>query len=128
MTEFPPFSWSRQHIRFQKTVTAQGSRLPQVALTLPQWGRWWIATPLWQWKSEPIDSHRVRLRGTSFLLGRARIELSWTDVAPFTLNWTMIFDPSGPIGLLYWLGLWPIHHIIFSLILSQINKKAQVSQ
>ncbi len=126
MTEFPTFSWSRQHIQFQKTLTGPGPRLAQVALALPQWGRWWIATPLWQWKSEPLDFHRVRLKGTSFLFGRARIELSWTEKSPFTLNWTMTFDPVGPVGMLYWVALWPIHHIVVPLILSQINKKAQI--
>jgi hypothetical protein len=44
------------------------------------------------------------------------------------LSQTAIFAPKGLSGLLYWYGLYPIHGLIFSGLIDQIDRRAVALQ
>ena len=123
----PPFSWSRQHLRASTTIHSP-EILTAVINPLPTWGKWWIATPLWKWRSTPCTAEHIRFLGTPLFLGRMRLDFQWTIGSPTTLTMTMTFDPNGWIGLTYWLALWPVHRIIFPILLYHISQKAVAPQ
>ncbi|NBV83908.1 DUF2867 domain-containing protein [bacterium] len=115
----PPFSLSRQTLRFQVNITPAAAIATAIA-TLPHWGRWWIATPIWRWQSVRLNPNQIQLTGQS-LLGRARLDWIWTNTR---LHVTFVVDPYGILGIVYWIFLWPIHRTIFPVLLSTIHRKA----
>jgi hypothetical protein len=46
------------------------------------------------------------------------------DYAGVTLCQTAIFDPHGLAGLVYWYALYPVHYLIFDVMLLRIRQAA----
>lgn len=78
------------------------------------------------WRVEEyIPNHLLRLRAEMKMPGRAWLQFEVVEKEGVsTIRQTAIFDPVGIGGLLYWYGLYPIHHFIFSGMLRGIAKEA----
>ena len=86
-----------------------------------------IGAPLDFWRVEAFEpGRRLRLSAEMRLPGRAWLEF---EVAPdgegATIRQTASFDPLGLSGLLYWYLLYPVHHLIFYRMLSNIARTAE---
>jgi hypothetical protein len=81
------------------------------------------------WRVEVFEPpYRLRLRAEMKLPGRAWLEF---EVCPVdrgsTIRQTAIFDPLGMAGLLYWYGIYPLHHFVFAGMLRNLARAAEVS-
>jgi hypothetical protein len=81
-----------------------------------------VGDPLDFWRVEAIEpGRRLRLAAEMRLPGRAWLEfevLKTSDGA--TIRQTAIFDPVGLWGLVYWYALYPIHHLVFTGMLTNL--------
>ncbi len=78
------------------------------------------------WRVESyIPDKLLRLQAEMKMPGRAwlQFEVEERD-GRSAVRQTAIFDPIGVSGLLYWYGLYPVHHLIFNGMLKQIGEKA----
>jgi uncharacterized protein YbjT (DUF2867 family) len=79
------------------------------------------------WRVETYEpDHLLRLRAEMKLPGRAWLEF---EVRPTnrgsTVRQTVVFDPRGLLGLLYWYGIYPLHVAVFRGMLAGIVRAAQ---
>jgi Protein of unknown function (DUF2867) len=67
------------------------------------------------WRVEKFQpNHLLRLVAEMKLPGRAWLEFEVTgDDSVSTIRQTVIFDPVGLLGRLYWYALYPFHELIF---------------
>lgn len=79
------------------------------------------------WRVEAyIPNQLLRLRAEMKLPGRAWLQFEVKgNEKESTIRQTAIFDPVGLGGLLYWYGLYPLHHLIFNGMLQEIAAKAR---
>lgn len=79
------------------------------------------------WRVEAVEpDHRLLLRAEMKVPGRAWLQF---EVLPFEegqarLIQTAYFAPKGLFGLLYWYGLYPIHHLVFSGLIRNLARHA----
>jgi uncharacterized protein DUF2867 len=74
------------------------------------------------WRVEAIEPDRMlRLAAEMRLPGRAwlQFEIEPLSEGGAVIRQTALFDPVGLLGLSYWYALWPVHHYVFSGLLSQ---------
>ncbi|MFN2195916.1 MAG: SDR family oxidoreductase [Anaerolineales bacterium] len=79
------------------------------------------------WRVENLDKDRkMLLRAEMKLPGRAWLQFEVSPSGPHTsrLAQTAFFAPKGLGGLLYWYGLYPIHALIFSGLISKVAQRA----
>jgi uncharacterized protein YbjT (DUF2867 family) len=78
------------------------------------------------WRVDAIErDHLLRLHAEMKLPGRAWLQFEVTGERDHTIvRQTAIFEPLGLPGLLYWYGLYPIHHLIFRGMLRAIASAA----
>jgi uncharacterized protein YbjT (DUF2867 family) len=76
------------------------------------------------WRVELFEPGRLlRLFAEMKLPGRAWLEFEVTGEGnSSTIRQTAVFDPVGFWGRLYWYALYPVHHLIFSRMLSGISR------
>lgn len=120
----PPFSWSRQTMRFQQEIHPS-NQLINVLTTLPTWGSKWIASRLWGWTlqtSDHVDS--IQFIGQHPFLGRMRLNISWGHTPPHVMTTLLIFDPYSVVGVVYWFTLLPVHKLVFPLLFKEIIKRS----
>jgi uncharacterized protein YbjT (DUF2867 family) len=72
----------------------------------------------------------LRLRAEMKVPGRAwlQFETKTQDDGQTALIQTAFFAPKGLWGLLYWYALYPIHGLIFSSLIKQIQRRAEANQ
>lgn len=78
------------------------------------------------WRVEEyVPDQLLRLRAEMKMPGRAwlQFEVRGHDGSS-TIRQTVVFDPIGLGGIIYWYGLFPIHHIVFFGMLQNIAKAA----
>ena len=82
------------------------------------------------WRVEQVEPDRLlRLRAEMKLPGRAWLEFEVTAVQEHsTIRQTAIFDPIGLSGLLYWYGVYPLHHFVFAGMLRNLARAAESEQ
>ena len=83
------------------------------------------------WRVEALEPpHLLRLRAEMKLPGKAWLQFQLVPRANggCLLSQTAIFAPKGLSGLLYWYGLYPIHGLIFSGLINQIDGRAVALQ
>ncbi|MFM8890412.1 MAG: SDR family oxidoreductase, partial [Planctomycetia bacterium] len=78
------------------------------------------------WKVEKCDPpRRLRLAAEMRMPGRGWLEF---EVVPrdgnVTIHQTAVFDPRGLGGLAYWYVIWPLHELVFRLMLAGIVRAA----
>jgi hypothetical protein len=80
------------------------------------------------WRVEAIESpRRVRLAAEMKVPGRAWLEFEVTPEAEgATIRQTAIFDPVGISGFAYWYLTYPVHQLVFSRMLRQIARSAEM--
>jgi hypothetical protein len=78
------------------------------------------------WRVESYEpDKRLRLFAEMRLPGRAWLEFSAEpDGSSTVLKQTAQFEPSGLAGLLYWYLLWPVHVVMFRLMLRRVADAA----
>jgi hypothetical protein len=80
------------------------------------------------WRVEAVEPGRLmRLRAEMKMPGRAWLQL---EAKPYENGRTLLVQtafmaPKGLPGLLYWYGLYPIHGVIFSGMISEIAARAE---
>ncbi len=79
------------------------------------------------WRVEGYEEgHMLRLRAEMKLPGRAWLEF---EVKPSEegsrIQQTVVFDPLGLAGLLYWYAIYPLHALVFRGLLAGIARAAQ---
>ncbi len=80
------------------------------------------------WRVEAVEPSRLmRLRAEMKMPGRAWLQL---EAKPYENGRTLLVQtafmaPKGLPGLLYWYGLYPIHGVIFSGMISEIAARAE---
>lgn len=84
---------------FWRVEAVEEDRLLLLRAEMKVPGRAWL-----QFEAEPIDGGRSRLVQTAF------------------------FAPKGLFGLVYWYALYPIHGLIFSGLIRELAKRADVSE
>jgi uncharacterized protein YbjT (DUF2867 family) len=68
---------------------------------------------------------RLRLYAEMKVPGRAWLEFRAEPDGPFTmLRQIAQFEPRGPLGLIYWYLLWPVHEVMFRTMLRRIAAAA----
>lgn len=74
------------------------------------------------WRVESFEPGRLlRLWAEMKLPGRGWLEFEVSgDDDSSIIRQTAIFDPAGPLGLLYWYALYPIHSLVFAGMLKGI--------
>ncbi len=79
------------------------------------------------WRVEIIEpNHLLRLQAEMKLPGRAWLEFEVTGQEGASLiRQTAIFDPVGLFGLAYWYALYPVHRVVFSVMLKGIVRAAR---
>ncbi|OVE80321.1 NAD(P)-dependent oxidoreductase, partial [bacterium J17] len=78
------------------------------------------------WRVEAVEPNKLlRLRAEMKLPGRAWLQFEVEGYGDCSsIQQTVIFDPIGIFGLLYWYGLYPVHRLVFSGMLKQIANRA----
>lgn len=81
------------------------------------------------WRVQVYDpARRLRLLAEMRVPGRAWLEFEAKPVQGGTvLSQTATFEPSGLLGLLYWHMLWPVHAVMFRMMLRRIANAASRS-
>ncbi len=79
------------------------------------------------WRVDAIEpDKRLRLSAEMKLPGRAWLEFEVKESSQGSvIRQTVVFDPLGLWGLIYWYALYPVHHLIFSRMLRRIAAFAQ---
>ncbi len=83
------------------------------------------------WRVEAVEPDRLlRLRAEMKVPGKAWLQFEVTPRAggELLLAQTAFFAPKGLSGWLYWYGLYPFHALIFSRLIEQIARRAEVRQ
>ena len=85
--------------------------------------------PLDCWRVEVCDvPTRLVLAAEMKLPGRAWLEFEVTpDGTGSVIRQTAVFDPVGLAGLAYWYAAYPLHHVVFSGMLSGVARAAERS-
>lgn len=81
------------------------------------------------WRVEQVKpDHLLRLRAEMKLPGRGwlQFEANPRDDGQTELVQTAYFASKGLFGLLYWYGIYPLHGIIFSLLIKAVAQRALV--
>ena len=78
------------------------------------------------WHVDVCDRpRRLRLSAEMKMPGRGWLEF---EVVPrdgdVTIHQTAVFDPRGVGGLAYWYAIWPLHELVFRLMLAGIARSA----
>ncbi len=78
------------------------------------------------WRVEAYEpDHLLRLRAEMKVPGRAWLEFAVEATERgAAIRQTVIFDPSGLSGLLYWYGIYPLHAAVFRGMLAGIARAA----
>lgn len=82
------------------------------------------------WRVEAIEPDRLlRLGAEMRLPGRAwlQYEVEPSAEGGAVIRQTALFDPLGLLGLAYWYALWPVHHYVFSGLLTQIARRSRAA-
>ncbi|MGZ3581235.1 MAG: SDR family oxidoreductase [Ktedonobacterales bacterium] len=82
------------------------------------------------WRVEQVEQGRLlRMRAEMKVPGDAwlQFEAAPTPNGPTKLRQTAYFVPKGLFGLLYWYALYPIHRLIFSGLIDEIARRAEVN-
>ena len=78
----------------------------------------------WWRISESKENQYVRLEAEMKLPGKAWLEFRvWSDSKGSILQQTAGFDTNSIFGQIYWVGLLPLHKVIFQGMINQIAKK-----
>jgi uncharacterized protein YbjT (DUF2867 family) len=79
------------------------------------------------WRVEAFEpNHLLRLQAEMKLPGRAWLEFEVIASGNgSTIRQTVIFDPIGLGGLVYWYALYPVHRVVFSGMLKGIVRAAR---
>jgi uncharacterized protein YbjT (DUF2867 family) len=80
------------------------------------------------WRVEAIEEdHLLRLRAEMKVPGLAWLQFKAEplDNGQTQLVQTAFFAPKGLFGLLYWYGIYPIHGLIFSGLISKVAERAR---
>jgi len=79
------------------------------------------------WRVERFEpGKRLLLYAEMKLPGRAWLEFSVvTESGQRILKQTVIYDPLGILGLLYWYSIYPLHKVLFRGMLSAILRRAR---
>ena len=82
------------------------------------------------WRVDAIEPHRRLLLSAEMNTpGRAWLEFEVTPAEDgATIRQTAIFDPVGISGLVYWFLTYPVHQVVFSRMLRQIARTAEMSR
>ncbi len=80
------------------------------------------------WRVEALEpQRRLRLSAEMKVPGRAWLEFEVTPEGEgSTIRQTAIFDPAGISGLAYWYVTYPVHQFVFSGMLRQIARAAEM--
>lgn len=71
------------------------------------------------WTVQRVDDSRITLKADMRLPGEAWLDLNVRSEDGKTyIEQTAAFDPKGLFGLVYWFGLYPLHTLVFSNMLS----------
>lgn len=81
------------------------------------------------WRVETIVPDRLlRLRAEMKVPGRAWLQFETERLAQGTLLvQSALFAPRGLLGLAYWYGLYPIHGLLFSRLITAIKRQAETA-
>ncbi len=79
------------------------------------------------WRVEAYEPNQLlRLQAEMKVPGRAWLEFEITgDDASSTIRQTAMWDPAGLFGLVYWYGLYPLHHLVFAGMLRNIARAVE---
>jgi hypothetical protein len=80
------------------------------------------------WRVERYEEDRLlRLSAEMRIPGRLwlQFELSSNDDGGTEIRQTTVFDPAGYVGLAYWYIFCPVHHFVFSRMLTGIARAAE---
>ncbi len=79
------------------------------------------------WRVEAFEpNQRLRLHAEMKLPGRAWLEFEVTPCQEGSvIRQTAIFDPLGLAGLVYWYGIFPLHHFVFAGMLRNLAQAAK---
>jgi uncharacterized protein YbjT (DUF2867 family) len=79
------------------------------------------------WRVERIEPGRLlRLAAEMKIPGRLWLQFEVDpDEGHAVVRQTTVFDPAGYVGLAYWYALYPIHHLVFSSMLREIQRAAE---
>jgi hypothetical protein len=81
------------------------------------------------WRVETVEpNHLLRLRAEMKLPGLAwlQFEAKPQENGHTELVQTAFFAPKGLFGFLYWYGLYPFHGLIFSGLIRELKKMAEI--
>jgi len=81
------------------------------------------------WRVEAIEPDRLlRLAAEMRVPGRAWLQYEVEPLAEggSVIRQTALFDPVGLFGLVYWYSLWPLHGYVFSGLLHEIGRRAEL--
>ncbi|MHC4135550.1 MAG: SDR family oxidoreductase [Planctomycetota bacterium] len=78
------------------------------------------------WRVREIEADdRLRLLAEMKVPGRAWLQFEVTETETGSqIRQTVVFDPRGLFGLVYWYGIWPLHALIFRGMLRGIARAA----
>ena len=79
------------------------------------------------WRVEAFEPDKLlRLQAEMKVPGRAWLQFEVDpDAGGSRIRQTALFDPLGPLGLLYWYALYPLHELIFARMLRNIGRSAE---
>ncbi len=89
-----------------------------------------LAEPGALWRVEAFEADRlIRLRARMRLPGTVWLQL---EVEPESggalIRQTVVFDPHGLAGLVYWYALYPLHRAVFGQVLRDLARRASVCE
>lgn len=81
------------------------------------------------WRVEAYEpDRRLRLLAEMKVRGRAWLEYEVTGDGSSSIIWqTLVFDPLGLLGRIYWYMLYPLHVVVFNAMLRGIARQAILS-
>ena len=82
------------------------------------------------WRIEAVEVGRLlRLRAEMKLPGKGwlQFQVEPQSTARSELVQTVLFEPKGLSGVLYWYILYPVHRLIFSRMIERIAERAEVT-
>jgi len=79
------------------------------------------------WRVEYYERpHRMRLQAEMKVPGRAWLQFEVQAAnGGARIRQTAEFDPLGLFGLLYWYALWPLHELVFAVMVREIARRAE---
>lgn len=86
-----------------------------------------VGDPIDFWRVEKLERpRRLLLKAEMKVPGRAWLEFEVNPAdAGSKLSQSAIFDPKGIFGLAYWYGIYPIHGLIFRLMVLNLKRRIE---